>query len=164
MFENSESRSSMSFKHFIVSFNWIKLFSFMHCSIICLNSTFFAVKRDWFLHEAFLSSYWWSFLKYFKHRLNSLILSINHCNHFSINFFAFSLNLIDLLLILLLQFLLNWLIFTVEEISWLTFVVKKIFRLSKFLKEFNNSFQLISRITLIKSCKISCLKRLTKWL
>ena len=140
MFENSKSKSSMLFRHFIVSFNWIKFFSFMHCSMICLNSTFFAVKRDWSLHETFLSSYRWSFLKHFKHRSNSLILSINHCDHSSISFFAFLLSLINFLLILFLRFLLNWLIFTVEEVSWLTLVVKEIFRLSKFLKEFNDSF------------------------
>ena len=140
MFENSKSRSSMSFRHLIVSFNWVKLFSFMHYNMICLNSTFFAVKRDWSLHEAFLSSYRWSFLRHFKHRSNSLILSINHCDHFSINFFAFSLNLIDLLLILFSRSLLNWLILIVEEVSWLTFIVKEISRLSKFLREFSDSF------------------------
>ena len=140
MFENSESKSSMSLRHFIVSFNWIKLFSFIHCNMICLNSIFFAVKRDWSLHEAFLFSYQWSFLKHFRHRSNSLILSINHCDHSSISFFAFSLSLIDLLLILLSRSLLNWLIFTVEEISWLILIVKEISRLSKFLKKFNDSF------------------------
>ena len=134
----------------------------MHCNMIYLNSTFFVVKRDWSLHEAFLSSYRWSFLRHFKHRSNSLILLINHYDHFSISFFAFSLSLIDFLLILLLRFLLNWLIFTVEEISWLILIVKEVFQLSKFLRKFNDSFQSMSCITLIKSCKINCSERLTK--
>ena len=40
--------------------------------------------------------------------------------------------------------------------------MKEIFRLSKFLSEVNDNFQLIFRITLIKLCKINYSKKINE--
>ena len=96
------------------------------------------------------------------HRSFSLILLINHCDQSLINFFIMSLNLIDFLLILSFRVFLNWLTFSVKKVSWLILFVKMMLWLLKSLNELNDNFQSTSRITLIRSCKIHCSKKLTK--